>query len=237
MMPGNKINLNEIIYTQIKSKALFEQSKSYAYDYMDNINQRSVYPSETALEKLSVFDEPMPESMGDARQILQMLHEYGSSATVAQTGNRYFGFVNGGSTPVAVASKWLSDVWDQNAGLFVMSPIASWLEKICEKWLKDLFELPQETVAGFVSGTSAATMCGLVAARNHLLKRLGWNVYKKGLFNAPTLRVVAGEQAHSTIFKALSLIGFGMDDLELVPVDNQGRIIFDKMPELDDKPL
>ncbi len=236
-MSESRVNLNEIIHSQIKSKALFEQGKSYAYDYMDSINQRSVYPLDTALENLSVFDEPLPKVLGDAGQILQMLHEYGSPATVAQTGNRYFGFVNGGITPAAIASKWLSDVWDQNAGLFVMSPIASCLEKVCEKWLKELFGLPEETVTGFVSGTSAATMCGLVAARNHLLKRLGWDVHKKGLFKAPPLRVVLGEQAHSTIFKGLSLIGFGSDDLELVPVDNQGRIIFDKMPQLDDKTL
>jgi len=233
----DKANLNGIIRSQIKNKALFEQAKLYAYDYMETVNQRSVYPSDIVLEKLSVFEEPFPEAMGDGQQILQLLHEYGSPATVAQTGNRYFGFVNGGVTPAAIASKWLSDVWDQNAGLFIMSPIASSLEAVCEKWLKDLFGFPQETVAGFVSGTSTATMCGLVAARNHLLGKMGWDVQKKGVFNAPGLRVVLGEQAHSTIFKALSLIGFGMDDLERVPVDNQGRIISKKMPELDDKTL
>ncbi len=233
----DKIDLNGIICSQIKSKVLFEQAKSYAYDYMETVNQRSVYPSDAILEKLSVFDEPFPEFVGDAEQILQMLHEHGSQATVAQTGNRYFGFVNGGVTPAAIASKWLSDVWDQNAGLFVMSPIASYLEAVCEKWLKDFFGLPKETVAGFVSGTSTATQCCLVAARNYLLGKMGWNIQKKGLFSAPKLRVVLGEQAHSTIFKALSFIGFGMDDLERVPVDDQGRILLEKMPKLDEKTL
>ena len=120
-------NLGSIIRSQVKNKALFEQAKSYAYDYMDTIHDRPVFPSPGVLEKLSVFDEPLPGNMGDSEKILTLLHEYGSPATVAQTGNRYFGFVNGGVTPAAIAAKWLSDVWDQNAGLFVISPIAACL--------------------------------------------------------------------------------------------------------------
>lgn len=231
------MDITAVIRSQIESKALFEQAKSYACDYMDRVSQRSVYPSCDTLERLSVFDEGLPEHMGDAQQILSLLHEYGSPATVAQTGTRYFGFVNGGVTPAAVAAKWLADAWDQNTGLFVMSPIASRLEAICEKWLVELFGLPLETVAGFVSGSSTATLCGLVAARNFLLERAGWDVHKKGVFNAPGLKVVLGEQVHSTVFKALSLIGFGRENLHQVPVDGQGRILPAKMPELDDKTL
>lgn len=233
----DKINLNQIIRSQIKTKALYEQARSYAYDYMDTVNQRPVYPCLESLKKMSVFDEPFPECMGDAQKVLNLLHEYGSPATVAQTGSRYFGFVNGGVTPVAIAAKWLSDVWDQNAGLFVISPIAALLEAVCENWLVELFELPPQTKAGFVSGTSTATLCGLVAARNFLLRKAGWDVHKKGVFHAPRLRVVLGEQAHSTVFKALSFIGFGLDDLEQVPVDSQGRMIVQNLPELDEKTL
>ena len=56
--------------------------------------------------------------------------------------------MNGNSIPIALAAKWLSDIWDQNCALYVMSPIVSQLEAICEKWLKELFELPSGTVAG-----------------------------------------------------------------------------------------
>ncbi len=230
----DKTELGNIIRSQIKTKALFNQVRSYAFDYMDTIHDRPVFPSPDTLEKLSVFDEPLPDKMGDPEKFLTLLHEYGSPATVAQTGNRYFGFVNGGVTPAAVAAKWLSDVWDQNAGLFVISPIAAHLEAICEKWLVDLFELPENTKAGFVSGTSTATLCGLAAARNFLLKRAGWDVHKKGVFNAPKIKVVLGEEAHSTVFKALSLLGFGLDDLIRVKTDREGRMIASKMPDLDE---
>ncbi len=223
--------------TNKEHRDLFEQVKSYAYDYMDSVYERAVFPTEDSINHLDIFDEPLPEKPCDSSEILRLLHEYGSPATIAQTGGRYFGFVNGGAIPVAVAAKWLSDVWDQNSALYVMSPIVSQLEAICEKWLTSLLGLPTQTVAGFVSGTSVATICGLTAARNEILNHLDWDVNLKGLFNAPKVRVVLGEQAHSSVFKALSLLGFGEEQVEQVPADDQGRLIVDQMPQLDDRTI
>lgn len=221
----------------IDEKDLLEQVKSYACDYVDNIYGRAVFPTEEAVERLELFDEPMPEGPSDPSEILRLLNEYGSPATVAQTGGRYFGFVCGGANPAAVAAKWLSDVWDQNAALYVMSPVASRLESICERWLVDLFGLPAGTAAGLVGGTSVATIYGLAAGRNEILGRLGWDIYTKGLFGAPRVRVVLGGQAHSSVFKSLSLLGFGEENLERVPVDDQGRMLVDKMPKLDESTI
>lgn len=227
---------------QFQNKTLFDQARDYAFDYMAQIHgtendgkepARPVFPPPDAVEGLDVFDEPLPREPGIGEEILKTLHTHGSPATVAQSGGRYFGFVNGSSFPVALAARWLADTWDQNAALNVMSPAAARLEQVCEAWLKELFGLPEETVAGFVSGTSAATLCGLAAARNQILSRMGWDVRSKGLFNAPKPRVILGEQAHSTVFKALSLIGFGMDDLEQIPCDSQGRMRADLLPEID----
>ncbi|MDD4096287.1 MAG: aminotransferase class V-fold PLP-dependent enzyme, partial [Oscillospiraceae bacterium] len=157
----------------------------------------------------------------------------GSDAAVAQSGGKYFGFVCGSLYPVALAGKWLSDTWDQNSALYVLSPIAAKLEEICENWIVDILGLPKGTAAGFVSGSSVAIICALVVARNEILLRNGWDVNSTGLFGAPPIRVVLGEQAHSSISKALSFIGLGKDRVELVPVDDQGRMLFEKLPELD----
>lgn len=229
--------LQEEMFSQVHSRGLYEQAKSYAYAYMDGVYDRNVFPTDEAIKALCVFDESLPTAPCAPNEILRLLHEYGSPATVAQTGGRYFGFVNGSAVPVALAAKWLSDVWDQNAALYVISPLVSQLEAVCEKWIVDLLGLPTGTAAGFVSGTSTATLCGLAAGRNELLKRLGWDVNSDGLFGAPTLRVVVGEQAHATVFKALGLLGLGRARVELVPADSQGRIMADKMPELDSRCL
>jgi glutamate/tyrosine decarboxylase-like PLP-dependent enzyme len=165
------------------------------------------------------------------------LHKYGSPATVSSIGGRYFGFVTGGAIPVSLATKWLSDIWDQNAPLYLTSPIASKLESVVESWLKQIFNLTEETVAGFVSGSSMAILCGLAAARYRILKRSGWDVNSKGLYNAPKVRVVAGMQAHGTVVKAVSILGLGKDNIEWVEVDGQGRIIPEKIPALDENTM
>lgn len=192
------------MHLEITDKTLFEQAKAYAFDYMDTVSGRTVYPDSKAIQNLTIFEEPMPERPHFGEDVLRLLHEYGSPATVAQTGGRYFGFVNGNVIPAALAARWLADTWDQNPALFVISPIVAKLEQVCEQWLTDLFALPRETVAGFVSGTSIATMCGLAAARYTILKRLDWDVNQKGLFGAPPFRVVVSRQAHGTVFKALA---------------------------------
>jgi glutamate/tyrosine decarboxylase-like PLP-dependent enzyme len=229
--------IHERMRDEISSKAIFEQAKTYAYEYMDEVHQRTVFPDDQAVQQLESFDEPLPELPQSGEEILRQLNEIGSPATVAQTGGRYFGFVNGNVIPTALAARWLSDTWDQNAGLYVMSPAASKLEQVCQRWLIELFNLPDSTVAGLVGGTSIATFCGLAAARYTILKRLGWDVNAKGLFGAPYFRVVVSEQAHGTVFKALALLGIGRDILEIVPADSQGRLDVSQLPALDSQTL
>ena len=225
--------LRENMFQQLEDKEIFEDAKKYAYDYLDNANDRNVYPSKQAIENLNKFEEELPNESSDPQDILQQLHEYGSPATTSQIAGRYFGFVNGGIIPTALATRWLADCWDQNSALNVMSPITSKLEEVTEAWIKDLLGLPKHVVAGFVSGTSMAIFCGLAAARHRILKNNDWDVNAKGLNGAPKIRIVTCTQTHATVVKAIALLGLGVDNIEWVDVDDQGRIIPEAIPELD----
>ena len=216
---------------------LCQQVQRYVYDYMENIGNRPVFPDKKALHNLHSFQEPLPEKPCSGQEILRQLHRYGSPATVAQTGGSYFGFVNGGTIPTAQAVRGLVDAWDQNAALYVMSPIASYLETLCQQWLVELLGLPPETVAGLVSGSSVATLSGLAAARYKLFQQQGWDINSDGFVGAPPLRVVVGEQAHSSVFKALALLGFGRNRLEIIAADNKGRMEMDSFPSLDNRTM
>lgn len=227
------MTLRYSMHREQQSKSLLEQAKGYAYEYADGAAQRNVFPSKQALANLEQFVEDLPASSGDATAILKQLHQYGSPATTSQTGGRYFGFVNGGILPVTLATKWLSDFWDQNTALYAMSPIASKLEEICERWLRQLFGLPDSTVAGFVSGTSSAILCGLAAARYRLLQNQGWDFNQQGHNGAPALRIIAGRHIHGAVTKAVALLGFGLDNIEWVEGDDQGRILPEQLPQLD----
>ena len=232
-----KKSICERLKTESTDNRIFEKAKEYACQYTNSVDSRNVKPTDKAIENLSYFKESLPQNGADTLEILRLLHEYGSPATIAQTGGRYFGFVCGGVIPASLAAKWISDVWDQNAALNVISPVASALEEICENWIVDLLGLPKETAAGFVSGSSTATLCGIAAARNFLLKRKGYDVSKSGLFGAPPIRVVMSEEAHSTVFKALSVLGLGTERIEKVKSDSEGRIDHLKIPPLDDNTL
>lgn len=214
-----------------------ELSKNISINYIRSINKRKVFPDSIALNNLNVFDEELNIEPEDIMSIINKLDKYGSPATVAQTGGRYFGFVNGGIIPSALCAKWIMDTWDQNSALYVMSPIASKLEEVCEKWIRDLLRLPEKTVAGFVSGSSAATIIGLIAGRNFLLNQLGYKIENKGILNNYKIKVIVGEGAHSTVYKALSMIGLGKDRIIKVPTDYQGRMKVDQLPNIDDKTL
>ena len=215
------------------SKDIFDQAKTYALDYSDAIATRSVFPSEESIKGLSVFDEDMPAAIGNASHILDQLHNYGAPASTAQTGGRYFGFVTGGALPVGLATRWITDFWDQNSGLYLMSPISSTLETVTERWLRGLFGLPNNVVASFLSGTSMAIFCGLAAARHRIYSNQGWDFTRQGHRGALAIRIVAGSSAHGAVIKAVALLGFGLDHIEWVTCDEQGRLILDDLPILD----
>ena len=77
----------------------------------------------------------------------------------------------------------------------------------------------------------------LAAARHSLLQRAGWDVEAQGLFGAPTLNVVVGDEVHVTALKALAMLGLGRARVTRVPVDAQGRMRADSLPPLDDRTI
>ena len=138
----------------------------------------------------------------------------------------------GGSLPVTLAASWLSSAWDQNAGLFVGSPVGAYLESVSLNWLLELFSLPPDCGGAFVTGASMANFTSLAAARHFVLERAGWDVESDGLIGAPQINVIVSEDAHVTIFKALGLLGLGRNRVIKIPVDNQGRMIPSRIPKL-----
>ncbi len=220
-----------------ESKALFDQARLYAFEYLDNIEDMDVFPSEKNLEGLNHFDVPLQQDTIDAKEVIHELNTFGAPGTIAQIGGKYHGFVNGGVVPASLGAKWLSDVWDQCGGLYLTSPVNAKLEEVCESWLKDIFDLSKETVAGFVSGTSMANLCGLAAARFQLLKNLGWDVHENGLNGAPNLRILAHQQVHASVKKTLAMLGYGKNSIEWLEADDQGRLVLDALPKLDNSCL
>jgi glutamate/tyrosine decarboxylase-like PLP-dependent enzyme len=212
---------------------LLHDAAQRASRYLSSLDTRAVAPSKAAVAALAKLERDFPEHTSPARAVLAELDEIGSPATMASAGGRFFGFVIGASLPVAVAANYLATAWDQNAGLVVTAPINAALEKISLRWLKQIFGLPAQTGGGFVTCATAANFSALAAARHALLSRLGWNVEAQGLFGAPPLTVVVGEEFHVSVQKALAMAGLGCERVIRVPVDSQGRMRSDVFPAVD----
>lgn len=218
-------------------KELLAETADRAARYVTGIGERRVAPLPTDVARLEALGGPLPQLPSDPAQVLALLDDVGSPATVATTGRRYFGFVIGGSLPAALAANWLAGAWDQNASMYVMSPVTVKIEQIVMAWMLDLLSLPLGSGAGFVTGTTMANFSAMAAARTALLKRAGWDVEENGLFGAPPIRVVVGEEVHISVLKALSMLGLGRSRLTRVPVDGQGRMRADALPQIDDHTL
>ena len=210
---------------------VMREASTRALRYLEGLDERPVAPRPEAVARLRELDIPLPEAGTDPVETLAELDRH-AGATMAMNGPRFFGFVIGGSLPAALAANWLAGAWDQNAGLVASSPLAAQLEAVALRWLVDLLGLPEGTGAGFVTGATMANFSCLVAARHAVLEAAGWNVEADGLFGAPPITVVVGEEAHTTLFKALGLAGFGRNRVVRVPVDDQGRMRADAFPDL-----
>jgi len=219
--------------TKVKQmRQLLESTAARAIRYIEGLNNRRVAPSEDAIGEISRFDESLPDDTTKAELILQMLDEVGSPASIATAGPRFYGFVVGGYLPVALAANWLATAWDQNSSLYQVTPATALIENVALRWLLDLFKLPSESGGAFVTGATIANFTALAAARHVVLEQVGWNVEAEGLFGAPPITVIVGEEAHPTLFKSLGLLGLGRSRVVKIPVDTQGRMRSESIPTI-----
>ncbi len=208
-----------------------------ALRYLDGLADRPVAPTPEALARVAELGGPLPEHPTAAEDVVRLLDDVASPAAVGSAGGRYFGFVIGTSLPAARAASWLVTAWDQNACLVAASPGTSAIEHIAGRWLVDVLGLPAGSGVGFVTGATAGNLVGLAAARHALLARQGWDVEEDGLFDAPPLTVVVGDEVHVSLLKALAVLGLGRRRIVRVPVDGQGRLRPDRLPPLDDRTI
>ena len=213
--------------------ALLKRAARDAMDYLEGVDGRPVAPTPEAVAALSALRGPLPPGPTSAETVLHLLHEFGSPATVAKNNGRFFGFVNGGCLPAALAASWLVSAWDQNAAFYVQSPTAIVLEEIALEWVRQLLGLPEGIGGAVVTGATMANFSALAAARHALCARAGWDVEADGLSGAPPITVVVGEEVHASVLKALGLLGLGRKRVVRVPVDGQGRMRADAVPHLD----
>jgi glutamate/tyrosine decarboxylase-like PLP-dependent enzyme len=211
---------------------LLQRAAQQAQRYLEAIPERHVGALASGNRLRQILQHPLSEQGEDASRVLDDLAKASEDGTTASQGPRYFGFVTGGSLPVATATDWLVSAWDQNAQVYAMSPLAAVTEQIAAEWLKEIFGLPAEWSVGFVTGAQMANFTALLAARHHVLRAVGWDVERDGLFGAPPIDVIVNDESHRTIVTALRMLGLGGERLRRVKTDAHGRMRPDHLTEL-----
>src|SRR5436190_5567423 len=198
-------------------RELLQDVATRAARYLEDIQERRVGPSPEAVRALDGFVEPLPDCPCTPEEVVRMLDDLGSPATMGIAGPRFFGFVIGGALPAALGANWLAAAWDQNAGLFAATPVSAVLEEVSLSWLLDVLALPSGCGGAFVTGATVANFTALAAARHAVLARAGWDVEAQGLFDAPPIQVVIGDEAHPSVIKSLGMLGLGRERVVRVP--------------------
>lgn len=211
---------------------VLQQARDHAEAYLRELPARHVGARATREQLLRALRTPLPSGGEADAAVIDLLAKQAERGAVASGSPRYYGFVIGGSYPVALATDWLVSTWDQNPGIYATSPLTSVVEEVAREWLLELFDLPRESGVGFVTGGQMANFTCLAAARHGVLRRAGWDVENDGLYDAPRVHVVTSAESHVTIDVALSYLGFGTRSARRVESDRQGRMRVDRLQEM-----
>jgi len=210
---------------------LLAKTAAQAASYLSALDQRPVGVRADRSELLARLGGPLPEKPTDADTVVDDLARAADPGLIGSAGPRYYGFVVGGSLPSALAADWLTSVWDQNAGGYVLSPASAVVEEVAAGWLVELLGLPPATSVGFTTGATMANFICMAAARSRVLESVGWDVERNGLFGAPPIEVVVGADRHVSLEIALRYLGLGSERVRVVPADDQGRMRADLLGE------
>jgi glutamate/tyrosine decarboxylase-like PLP-dependent enzyme len=206
--------------------AALERAHEHTTRWRHSLRDRRVPASADADQVADSLGRSLPEAGTSVTEVVDLLAEGVEPGLVAMPSGRFFGFVIGGSHPAALAADWLVSAWDQNAVLRQVTPGVAAVEELAGAWLLDLLGLPGGSGVGFTTGATTANFTGLLAGRDALLRREGWDV-ARGLAGGPAVRVLAGRERHDSVDLALRYAG--LPGPELVDVDDQGRIRSDAL--------
>ena len=212
-----------------RQQATLERAAQLALSYLGSLDAASVGATASLTELRRRLSRPLPDAGVDPVTVVDDLARDVAGGLIGNAGGRFYGWVVGAGLPAALAADWLTGTWDQNAGIYALSPAAAVVEEVCGAWLKDVLGLPASASFAFVTGCQMAHVTCLAAARHALLGRSGWDVNRGGLTGAPRLRVLTSSEVHGTTTRAAKLLGIGTANIVALPSDGAGQLTPDTL--------
>ena len=204
-------------------KAVLDAATAPALQYLESLPDRPVYRAAEPKEIKDLVGGPLPEEPTAPEEVIAELARDLEPFVTSHACGRFFGFVIGGLHPAAYGADLLTATWDQNAGLYAVTPGVAVVEQVAAEWLLELLDLPRASSVGFVTGGQMANFTCLAAARDAVLRDAGWDVESDGLQGAPNVNVVVKTEKHSTVARALRYLGLGYSSAVEVDSDKESR--------------
>jgi glutamate/tyrosine decarboxylase-like PLP-dependent enzyme len=196
----------------------------HSVDHLEGLDRRSVAATANLDTLRNRLGKPLADDGLEPQQVITELVDDVAGGIIGSAGGRYFAGVVGGSLPAALAADWLAAAWDQNAVLYATGPAAAIVEETAGAWLKDIFGLPAGAGFALVTGCQMAHATCLAAARHAILVKRGWDVEQRGLYGAPPIRILSGQDRHGSTARAIRLLGLGLEQIVDLPTDAEGRL-------------
>ncbi len=201
-----------------------DRATFHARRHLDALHNIPVAPTVSRDTLLARFDIPLEHAGVSAAQVVDELAQAVEGGLVNNAGPRFYAWVMGGALHSAVAAEWMLTAWDQNAAIYATSPASAVVEEVAGKWLLDILRLPADASFAFTTGCQMAHFVGVLSAREHLLRRHGWDVGAQGLAGSPPLVVLVSAIRHVSLDRALRYAGIGSQQIIVLPTDTEGAI-------------
>lgn len=192
-------------------------------DLLGSMRDRKVTPGETPDVVRSELGagRGLPPSGTDAGPLLDAATRLLADHSLFNGHPRFFGYITSSPAPIGVLAELLAAAVNPNVGAFLLSPVATEIERQTVRWIAELIGYPADSGGLLVTGGTMANVVGLLAARR---ARAGWDVRKEGLRAGPPMRVYASSECHTWLQKTADLFGLGSGSVRFLPTDRDLRL-------------
>ena len=186
--------------------------------FLDTLSARKVTPGESPPEVRAALgaERSLPQQGTDPAMLLNRAVDLLIDHSLFNGHPRFWGYITSSAAPIGALGDFLAAAVNQNAGAWLLSPMASEIEAQTVRWIAELMGYPTECGGLFVSGGNMANLVCFIAARQ---AKAGWDVRKTGM-GGSRLRVYCSKETHTWIQKAADISGLGTDAIRWIPTDD-----------------
>jgi aromatic-L-amino-acid decarboxylase len=198
-------------------------------DFFGSMHEGPVSTAESSEELRRLLGQrPLPSDGTDPGAIVARAAELCLAHSVLVGHGRFWGYVHGAASPLGALAELLAAALNSPVTSPRTGPISSAIEEQAVRWMAELVGFPTGGGGLFLSGGS---MANLVALRAAFHARISWDLRELGMSHprSAAIRVYATRETHSSIAKALVLLGLGTRALVEIPVDEFGRMDPDEL--------